>query len=273
MNGKQPIDMVGQRVGRWTVLRYSHRSVRGARGRTYWWCRCDCGTERAVLAYGLRNGTSRSCGCRVADIVAKAATTHGLSRHPGYSTYRAMRNRCEVPATDSYELYGGRGIKVCDRWATFEGFWADMGPTWRPGTWIERIDVNGDYEPANCCWATPVEQGANRRSNVIVQTPDGPMTLMQAARKYGVGYQTISSRIRYGWKMEDLFLPVTKDNSRRQDNIVIPTPEGPMIAARAAKRFGIGVSTLFARIRMGWPQEELLRPVRGRTAPKGATNG
>jgi hypothetical protein len=259
MNGKRPVDMTGQRIGKWTVLRYSHRSE-PPRPRTYWWCRCDCGTEKAVLAYGLRNGTSKSCGCRVSGIVAKAATTHGLSRHPAYSSYRAMVSRCTYANSETWGLYGGRGIKICDRWSTFEGFWADMGPSWRPGLWIERKDVNGNYEPPNCRWATPMEQGANRRSNVILQTPDGPMTLAQAARKYGVGYQTISSRIRYGWKMEDVFLPVTKDNSRRETNVIINTPDGPMIAARAAKKYGLGVQTLFARIWAGWPEEDLLIP-------------
>lgn len=273
MNGKQPIDMVGKRVGQWTVLRYSHRTGL-PRSRTYWWCRCDCGTEKAVIAHSLRNGTSNSCGCRTPGIVGRAATTHGLSRHPGYRTYRAMRKRCEWPADESWGLYGGRGIKVCEKWDTFEAFWADMGPSWRPGTWIERIDVNGNYEPSNCTWATPIEQGANRRNNVILETPDGPMTLMQASRKYGIGYQTISARIRYGWKMEDLFLPVTKDNSRRELNVIINTPDGPMIAARAAKKYGLGVPTLFARIWAGWPEEDLLVPPgqRGLTT-KGATNG
>lgn len=261
MNGKKAIDMTGQRVGQWTVLRYSHRSA-PPRPRTYWWCRCDCGAEKAVLAYGLRNGTSKSCGCRVPAIVTKAATTHGLTRHPAYGSYRAMVSRCKYPTSDAWELYGGRGIKVCDQWDTFEGFWADMGPTWKPGLWIERVDVNGNYEPANCTWASPMEQGANRRSNVIIQTPDGPMTLMQAARRYGVGYQTINSRIRYGWKMEELFLPVTKDNSRRQENVMIPTPEGPMLAAWAARKYGLRPGTVFARIRLGWPETDLLKPSR-----------
>jgi hypothetical protein len=102
------------------------------------------------------------------------------------------------------------------------------------------------------------------------------MTLMKAARRYGVGYQTIAGRIRYGWKMEDLFLPVTKDNSRRQANIIIPTPDGPMMATRAAKKYGLGVATVFARIRAGWPETELLRPSRqskGNGREKGALGG
>jgi hypothetical protein len=197
-------------------------------------------------------------------MVAARATKHGLTKHPAYSTYRAMRSRCENPRAAGYELYGGRGISVSPRWLKFELFWLDMGPTWKAGLSIERIDNDGNYDPSNCRWATPREQGANRRDNVTIQTPDGPMTVSDAAQRFGIERNTIYSRLRYGWKEAHLFLPVTKDNSRRQDNIIIPTPEGPMIAAHAARKYGIGVSTLFARIRAGWPETDLLRPARSK---------
>lgn len=259
--GSPPIDLTGQKFGRWTVTGIARRTERR---RYYWACVCECGTEGEVLSDALRNGKSRSCGCLQREVVSARATKHGLLDHPAYSTYRAMRSRCENPKTEGYELYGGRGITVCSRWAKFETFWLDMGAMWKPGLSIERIDNDRGYSPENCRWATSREQGANRRDNIVISTPKGPMTIADASREFGIGQNTIHGRIRYGWKEADLLQPVTKDNSRRQDNIVIPTPEGPMIAARAARKFGIGVSTLFARIRMGWPQEELLRPVRGK---------
>lgn len=267
--GSPPIDLTGQKFGRWTVKGIARRTDRR---RYYWACVCECGAKGEVLSDSLRTGKSRSCGCLQREVVGAKATRHGLFDHPAYSSYRAMRSRCENPKAPYYELYGGRGIAVCPRWAAFETFWLDMGPTWKPGLSIERVDNNGNYEPSNCRWATALEQGSNRRDNVILNTSEGQMTIAEASRRFNIPFRTIASRIRYGWKEADLLLPVTKDNSRRQDNIIIQTPEGPMIAARAARKYGIGVSTLFARIRMGWPQEELLRPVRGRTAPTGATN-
>jgi hypothetical protein len=175
-----------------------------------------------------------------------------------------MRARCENPKSEGYELYGGRGITVCPQWSKFEAFWLDMGPTWKLGLSIERINNDGNYEPANCRWATAREQGANRRDNVVIQTSKGPMTIAEASRQFGIPWKTIGSRIRYGWKEADLLLPVTKDNSRRQDNVIINTPSGPMIAAQAARKYGLGVGTVFARIRAGWPETDLLKPARSR---------
>lgn len=86
--------------------------------------------------------------------------------HEIYSTWGSMIQRCTNPKRDSWHLYGGRGVKVCDRWREFENFALDMGP--RPhGTSIDRIDPNGDYEPNNCRWATPKEQAANKRKKIV----------------------------------------------------------------------------------------------------------
>lgn len=90
---------------------------------------------------------------------------HGLSNHYLERTYRSMRLRCENPNHNSYRYYGGRGIKVCERWKNLANFIADMGDR-PPGTTLDRIDVNGDYEPSNCRWATPKQQTANRRGKV-----------------------------------------------------------------------------------------------------------
>ena len=264
-NIRKPVDMAGQTVGRWKVIGWSHKA---GRGRNYWACECVCGTKRAVLGHSLRRGQSQSCGCLVKEVVTIGSTTHDLSRHPAYRSYRAMRSRCENPKSSSYALYGGRGITICERWSRFEMFWLDMGPTWRPGRSIERVDFNGNYDPANCRWATSMEQGSNRRDNVTLDTPDGPMTLSNAARFHGIPYHTISSRMRYGWKGADLFLPVTKDNSRRQKQVIIPTPDGPMMVSEAAKRYGIDPTRIYHRVRLGWKPEDLLKPVepRKRTA-------
>lgn len=149
-------DLTGKRYGRWSVLGpgddYEH-----------WRCRCDCGTERDVGHASLRKGFSRSCGCLKLEMVRKVNKTHGLTRTPAHRSWVAMRQRCYNPKTTRYSRYGGRGIKVCDRWRySFEEFLKDMGQPPSDRHSIDRIDVDGDYEPGNCRWATPLEQRHNR---------------------------------------------------------------------------------------------------------------
>jgi hypothetical protein len=115
-----------------------------------------------------------------------------------------MRSRCRYPSTINYPLYGGRGIKVCDRWQSFEAFCDDMEPTWKPGLTIERIDNNGDYTPENCRWATHWEQNRNQRNNVIVDTPWGRLLLRDAEARSGIKYVTLWWRLQH---KKPLFTP------------------------------------------------------------------
>ena len=128
--------------------------------------------------------------------------THGLRKHPLYKTWAEMRYRCSNPKKDNYKHYGGRGIKVCERWHKFENFVADMGD--RPtGTTLERKERNGDYEPNNCKWATKAEQMNNRSNNRIVTVDGKAMTMTQASRIWKVGVATIWARlVLHGWSDE-----------------------------------------------------------------------
>jgi hypothetical protein len=199
------IDLTGRKFGRWLVKGFSHQNGK----MFYWSCICDCGTERAVFGGDLKRGGSVSCGCLKREESARRLISHDMSFHPAYRSWIAMKVRCLNPSNTGYKDYGGRGITICDEWMEFDAFWHDMGPTWASGLSIDRIDVDGDYEPSNCRWATPKIQGNNRRTNHLIMCPDGELrTVTEASEKYGITRNTLFARIRYGWAEEDLFQPI-----------------------------------------------------------------
>lgn len=153
------IDLTGLRFGLWLVQRYlpgDTKTMPRRKGR--WFCVCECGVERPVDASNLVDGQSLSCGCQNIGITAR---TPALKRTSG--SYYLMRRRCRNPKDASYLNYGGRGIRVCDRWLhSFEDFLADMGEC-PLGYSIERVNVNGNYEPSNCTWIPKADQAKNRR--------------------------------------------------------------------------------------------------------------
>ena len=157
------LDIAGLRTGMLSVL---HRD---AADRCNWIARCDCGCEVSRRTNALRSGRAQSCmsaGCRLA-IVRANLKTHGLTDTPEYVSWSSMIQRCTNSKRRGFRHYGGRGISICDQWRhSFETFLADMGP--RPdGTSIDRIDVDGNYEPSNCRWATDAQQARNRTNRKL----------------------------------------------------------------------------------------------------------
>jgi hypothetical protein len=147
--------MAGQRFGTWTVLNDGHRKY----GRVHCLVRCDCGEERIVAAQTLKNGTSKNCGCAG----GKPLERHGMSRTQAYKNYSAMISRCNNPKNVGYPYYGGKGVRVCERWATsFAAFVEDMGERPTRKHTVDRIDNSKGYEPGNCRWATQQEQCRNQ---------------------------------------------------------------------------------------------------------------
>jgi hypothetical protein len=157
----QIVDLTGRTFSSWTVLR---RGRQNAWGQTSWVCRCVCGKQRTVLGAPLKAGKSTNCGCLQRAAQSARMQGHGMTGTPPWNTWMAMRKRCREPGNIGWANYGGRGIRVCKEWdESFEAFWRDMGPSWEPGLTIERLDVNGHYEPRNCVWLPLSDQLRNRR--------------------------------------------------------------------------------------------------------------
>lgn len=147
--------MINQKFGKWTVLKLVEKTDKYMR-HTKYECRCDCGVIKTVRKTHLINNISTQCA-------SCANKKHGLYKHPLYEAWCKMKQRCYNKNHNSYKYYGERGIKVCERWNSFENFLLDMGE--RPSAIhsLDRIDPNGNYEPTNCRWSTPKEQCENRR--------------------------------------------------------------------------------------------------------------
>lgn len=182
---------IGQRFGK---LKVAGAPVSN-NGR-YWPCVCDCGGSAMVTITDLKKRAKANGGCVLCFRITHG---HGSSSNPTYSKYQAMKQRCSNPEHVSYADYGGKGIKVCKRWAdSFEAFLEDMGES-PAGMSIERIDGGKGYTPGNCKWATILEQ-ANNRSNNTPVTFNGVNypTVAAACRALGLNHATIRMRINRG---------------------------------------------------------------------------
>jgi len=187
-------DETGNVYGKLTVIEFSH-----VKSEIYWRCRCECGNATLVAGSKLRRGSTQSCGCN-------RETQGGGHGTPEYRSWREMKRRCYNSSYREYHLYGGRGIAICDRWRTsFTNFLADMGPKPSPLHSIDRLDNDGNYEPDNCRWTTPMEQGQNTRKARLLTHNGKTLSIRAWARKLGIAHQTLISRLAKGWPPEKVF--------------------------------------------------------------------
>ena len=194
------LNLAGKRFGKLRVISEAPNSNNCTR----WNCWCDCGNITTVFTSALRSGNTSSCGCGWYDTFLE----HGMTHTPTHKTWVMMRQRCNNKNDDHYKDYGGRGIRICERWNKFINFFEDMGERPEDMT-LDRIDVNGNYEPRNCRWATQGVQNSNRRTNKYLTLDGRTMTMAKWANETGINWRTISYRKQHGWTdMATLQTPV-----------------------------------------------------------------
>lgn len=193
---------IGHRYGMLTVSSFAGLNYRF---QANWNCICDCGAECVVFGGNLNSEHTASCGCN------KGLLKHGENRigHRSveYQTFAGMLNRCNNPNFKGYHLYGGRGIKVCDEWNSFDQypeFLAYVGRRPTPKHSIDRWpDKNGDYRPGNVRWATIMEQQSNTRKNVFIKVKGESIHLAEAARRHNIAPAKLGYRLKHGWSVEE----------------------------------------------------------------------
>jgi hypothetical protein len=186
----------GKVFSSWTVKSFYGRTKSNA---AVWLCVCKCGKEKPVIMGSLQKGQSKSCGCEGLKARVLKNTKHGMAGTKTYKSWHQMHQRCL--GKNGHDYYLSSGISVCDRWKSFELFFADMGL--RPdGLTLDRIDGSKGYEPGNCRWASAIEQANNKKTNVKQIVFGEEITPAQAARKYGMHISGVRHRLRKGMSLE-----------------------------------------------------------------------
>lgn len=198
------IDLTGQRFGRLVV---QERAANIGK-QTAWLCKCDCGNEKIVTGSNLKLGHAQSCGCLWKEVVPEKNkeknTRHGETHTKLHRTWVNMRYRCNNPNCWQYKDYGGRGISVCEDWELYEAFrdWA-IASGYSDDLSIDRIDVDGNYEPSNCRWVGMKTQSNNTRRNHVLTYNNQTHTIQEWSEITGINWTTIKARIERNWPIEE----------------------------------------------------------------------
>ena len=197
-------DLTGKTFGKWTVT--SRAENLGNRVR--WNVQCQCGEKRIYRSDTLKDGRSQGC--------QNCMKTHGLCSSSEYGIWSGMKKRCYDTNHKSYPHYGGRGIKVCDKWKNdFAAFYSDMGPRPSLGHSIDRIDGNGHYAPDNCRWATSTEQNLNYSQNRHVEYQGKNITVTELAEETGIERHVLYQRLDRGYSVNEAISKAVNKGIRR----------------------------------------------------------
>ena len=252
------IDLVGQYFTNWFV---ESRAPNGKYGTVMYNCLCKCGNKGVVSSQALRLGKSKSCGCLQGELISKSRKTHGMTDSRLYDIWCSMKSRCNTPSVSNYKNYGARGIHVCEKWLhNFEAFrdWA-IAAGYSDDLSLDRIDVNGNYEPDNCQFIPIKDQARNKRNTHYVEYNGEQLSLPEACEKAGLDYDVVKQRInRLKWDdQRALTTPTVKYDEITFNGITMPLKAW-------ARKLNINPDTLRWRIkRVHWPIERALtEPVR-----------
>jgi hypothetical protein len=266
-----PSTLIGQQFHQLTVLAYA--GIRMTGGHQFE-CVCTCGEVKTFRLDHLRRAKNPviSCGCyRKAH---SPAFKHGESKKPEYRTWSHMLERCSNPNCRDYKDYGERGVIVCERWKGKQGFaafLADVGRKPSAKHSIDRIDVNGNYEPANCRWATPTEQGRNKRDNRRITFKGKTKILTEWAETFGITAPQLSCRLARGWDM-DKASSLVFQKKLLLDYSVFEYNGEQRLLIDLVKQSGLGQKLVRKRLWQGWPITRAIEtPVDGDN-PKGETH-
>lgn len=203
-----------------TVCEYLGAEEQGRTKVHRWRCRCECGAVTIVLSAWLRSGNTRSCGCARSSPIGTPrapASAVSLSHKSERRKWAVMWYRCVNPKSERYARYGGRGIRVADRWKSFDAFLEDMGPLPSSKHEIDRIDNDGNYEPGNCRWVTKLEQQSHTSRSIQLTFRDETFCLSEWARRVGLSCSAVYQRIiTRGWSVEKALTTPTRRTKRRR---------------------------------------------------------
>ena len=195
-------DLTSKKFGHLTVIKMNEK--RGPSNKVMCTCKCDCGNTIVVMSNSLTTGKTVSCGCRIQN------KTHGMTNNRIYKIWADMKNRCTNINNQSYSDYGGRGISICKEWNKFENFyeWSKISG-YSDNLTIDRINVDGNYEPNNCRWATYEQQNNNKRNNIYVEFNNEIITLTELSRITNISFMTLRKRYNKGDRNEKLIRTIT----------------------------------------------------------------
>lgn len=263
----------GKKVGRLTLIE-KRRIPSGKWTQGGWLCHCDCGNETVVRTYtlGLEKGKTQSCGCLKRESVIKRNTLYDGDSKKGSKYYRLytawcnMKSRCYAEYNTDYENYGARGICVCPEWRdSYENFktWAlDNGFDYTKSgieQSIDRIDVNGNYEPENCRWVDLQVQAGNKTTNTYIWINGKRYTQQELAREYNINHKTIAYRVNQGWNDEDIIGKAYQNLDTSRQKIATINGETKTLV-EWSKISGVKIITMRNRYAKGVRGEDLIKP-------------